>query len=199
MTLEVLRSDNYNSGLDKAAVKEDAVTLTNFQLKSLLDQSNKRYNLKEYFNGNSLKVDKKTDGFGTFDDGLLFKFPLDKYEHLSYYCRTSTPQMDTCNVKLFKRTGDVIKITDKEKIQYEAPIKRNETVLFARLGYHKYFKVNWDVDSMLFLQQEKDKWYKFDYIFSWEDHTVNVFVNHTLLTIQDFHMAVDPFAFGQGK
>ena len=67
------------------------------------------------------------------------------------------------------------------------------------MGYHKYFKVNWDVDSMLFLQQEKDKWYKFDYIFSWEDFTVQVFVNHTLLTIQDFHLALDPFASGQGK
>ena len=114
--LEVLRSDNYDSGLNKAAVKEDAATLTNFQLKSLLDQSNKRYNLKEYFKGNSLNVDKKADSYGTFDDGLLFKFPLDKYEHLSYYCRTSTPQMDTCNVKLFKRTGEAIQITDKEKI-----------------------------------------------------------------------------------
>jgi hypothetical protein len=80
--------------------------------------------------------------------------------------------MDTCNVKLFKRTGDVIKITDKKELEYKPPIVRNETVLFARLGYHKYFKVNWKVDSMLFLQQEKDKWYKFDYIFSWEDFTV---------------------------
>jgi hypothetical protein len=52
---------------------------------------------------------------------------------------------------------------------------------------------------MLFIQQEKDKWYKFDYIFSWEDYTVQVFVNHTLLTIQDFHMAIDPFASGQGQ
>lgn len=26
-----------------------------------------------------------------------------------------------------------------------------------------------------------------------------MFINHTLLTIQDFHMAMDPFASGQGK
>ena len=118
MTLQVLRSDNYDNGLGKANVKEDAATLTNFQLKSLLDQTNKRYNLKTYFKGNSLNVDKKADGNGTFDDGLLFKFPIDKYAHLSYYCRTSTPEMDTCNVKLFKRTGDVIEITDKKKREY---------------------------------------------------------------------------------
>lgn len=91
MTLEILSTDNYANGLDKTVVKEDAVTLNDFQLKSLLDQTNKRYNLKTYFKGNSLQVNKKDDGFGTFDDGLLFKFPLYKYEHLSYYCRTSTP------------------------------------------------------------------------------------------------------------
>ena len=30
VTLEVLRSDNYDNGLGKAGVKEDAVSLTNF-------------------------------------------------------------------------------------------------------------------------------------------------------------------------
>ena len=49
------------------------------------------------------------------------------------------------------------------------------------------------------LQQEKDKWYKFDYLFSWDDFSVQIFINHTLLCIVDFHMGVDPFASGQGK
>ena len=112
-------------------------------------------NLKSYYSGNSLKVDKKEKGFSTFDDGLLFTFPLDKYEHLTYYCRTSTPHMDTCNVKLFKK-GEKNSMTKEhddaqEPIEYMPPLKRKETVLFSRLGYHKYFKVNCEVDSMLLL------------------------------------------------
>lgn len=58
---------------------------------------------------------------------------------------------------------------EKENRTWKPPFSRNETVLFARFGYHRYFKVNFDVDSMLFTRQEKDKWYKFDYQFSWED------------------------------
>lgn len=45
---------------------------------------------------------KPEGAYGTFDDGLLFQFPGEKYEHLTYYCRTSTEDLDTCNVKLFK-------------------------------------------------------------------------------------------------
>ena len=52
--------------------------------------------------GNTLEVDKKDDSYSTFDDGLLFQFPLKKYEHLTYYCRTATENLDTCNVKLFR-------------------------------------------------------------------------------------------------
>lgn len=88
---------------------------------------------------------------------------------MTYYCRTSTPLFDTCNVKLFKM-GEMIEPADeKENRTWKPPFSRNETVLFARFGYHRYFKVNFDVDSMLFTRQEKDKWYKFDYQFSWED------------------------------
>lgn len=72
-------------------------------------------------------------------------------------------------------------------------------MLFARFGYHQYYKVNADVDSMLFLRQKNDIWYKFDYIFSWEDHMISVFINNKLNTTQPFHMGQDPFAMGQGK
>lgn len=71
---------------------------------------------------------------------------------------------------------------------FKPPLSRNETVLFARLGYHRYFKVNSDVDSMLFMRQEKDKWYKFDYIFDWENFMIEVYADDALLTTQPFHM-----------
>lgn len=66
-------------------------------------------------------MNKKKDGFSTFDDGLLFKFPKAKYEHLTYYCRTSTPQMDTCNVKLFKRSNEKVTFKGDEK-EWKPPI-----------------------------------------------------------------------------
>lgn len=62
-------------------------------------------NYRDYYSANTLQVDKKTIGngaYGTYDDGLLFRFPHDKYKHLTYLCRTSTEKLDTCNVKLFK-------------------------------------------------------------------------------------------------
>ena len=31
------------------------------------------------------------------------------------------------------------------------------------------------------MRQEKNKWYKFDYLFSWEDFTTSVFVNDTII------------------
>lgn len=62
--------------------------------------------IQNFSSGNTLKLDKKNDSYSTFDDGLLFRFPADKYQHLTYYCRTSTPNLDTCNVKLFKMEDD---------------------------------------------------------------------------------------------
>ena len=52
---------------------------------------------------------------------------------------------------------------------------------------------------MLIERREKNKWYKFDYLFDWEDHIILVFVNNKLITTQPFHMGQDPFASGQGK
>lgn len=96
--------------------------------------------------------------------------------------------MDTCNVKLFK-VQTFISAEDEEKNkEWQPPLSWNETVLFARLGYHGYFKVNYDVDSMLFLRHKKDVWYKFDYLFNWEDFKVGVFINNKLNTTQPFHM-----------
>ena len=96
--------------------------------------------------------------------------------------------MDTCNVKLFKLGAiNEAEIEEADK-EWMPPLSWNETVLFARLGYHKYFKVNYEVDSMLNLQQKKDVWYKFDYLFNWEDHQVGVFIDNNLNTTQPFHM-----------
>ena len=141
---------------------------------------------------------KKSDSFSTFDDGLLYQFPLGQYEHLTYYCRTSTPTMDTCNVKLFKLQQMMSESDEKKNKQWAPPLSWNETILFARFGYHRYFKVNAEVNSMLFTRQEENQWYKFDYLFSWEDHIVSVFVNGRLNTTQPFYMGQDPFASGQG-
>ena len=80
--------------------------MNSFDLKKLVGSYNKK---NVYSSGNTLKIDKKElkepkfdQSYSTFDDGLLFEFPIEKYEHLTYYCRTSTPLLDTCNVKLFK-------------------------------------------------------------------------------------------------
>ena len=67
-------------------------------------------------------MNKKKDGFSTFDDGLLFQFPLGKYEHLSYYCKTSTPEMDTCNVKLFKFGNRLSKVDEEKNKEWAPPI-----------------------------------------------------------------------------
>ena len=83
--------------------------MSSFKLKNLIftdATKSPQLNLPKYYSPNTLKVDKEKKGWSTFDDGLLFKFHLDKYEHLSYFCRTSTPHMDTCNVKLFKKGPD---------------------------------------------------------------------------------------------
>ena len=85
---------------------------------------------------------------------------------------------------------------EKKNRQWAPPFSWNETILFARFGYHRYFKVNADVNSMLFIRQEKDKWYKFDYLFSWEDNMVSVYVNGKLNTTQPFYIGKEPFAAG---
>ena len=75
---------------------------------------------KKHHSGNTLQLKKKNDSYGTFDDGLLYQFPEGKYEHLSYYCRTSTPNMDTCNVKLFK-IQEMLSVEDEKKTRQWAP------------------------------------------------------------------------------
>ena len=104
--------------------------------------------------------------------------------------------MDTCNVKLFKMKDMISEDDEKKNGKWMPPFSWNETILFARLGYHKYFKVNADVDSMLFLRQEADKWYKFDYLFTWEDNMITIFVNGVFLTTQPMYIGRDPFAAG---
>ena len=163
------------------------------------DSENVADHLFNYSTFNTLPLNKKVDGYHTFDDGLMFQFQLGKYLHLTYFCRSGTPVLDTCNVKLFKMQDMLSEEDEEENRTWKPPFSRNETVLFARLGYHRYFKVNWDVDSMLFTRQEKDRWYKFDYLFSWEDNMVSVFIDGKLNTTQLFHMASDPFAQGQGQ
>ena len=91
---------------------------------------------------------KKNNGPHTFDDGLLINFKLSKPKHLSFYCRTSTPDKDACNLKLFKiNEKSVTRTTDEKK--WKPPISRNETVLFFRMGYFKYVKVNYEINDNL--------------------------------------------------
>ena len=52
---------------------------------------------------------------------------------------------------------------------------------------------------MLDMRQMNNLWYKFDYLFSWEDNVVTVFINDKENTTQPFHMGSDPFASGQGQ
>ena len=75
--------------------------------------------------GNTLEVNKKADSFGTFDDGLLFQFPLKKYKHLTYYCRTATENLDTCNVKLFKLQEFISAADEKKNAEWQPPLTRN--------------------------------------------------------------------------
>lgn len=89
--MKVLRKDNYEDDAGK-------IKIAAFPLENITD-----IGLKNYSSLNTLPVNKKEkDSFSTFDDGLLFSFEIGKYEHLTYYCRTETPNLDTCNVKLFK-------------------------------------------------------------------------------------------------
>lgn len=91
VTMKVLRKDYY---VDNAA----KVKVGGFPLKNVSEESYLNYSSK-----NTLPINKKAaDGYSTFDDGLLFQFPMEKYKHLTYYCKTSTENLDTCNVKLFK-------------------------------------------------------------------------------------------------
>ena len=48
------------------------------------------------------------------------RFPMEKYEHLTYFCRTSTASLDTCNVKLFKMQ-DMLKEEEEKKTRKWAP------------------------------------------------------------------------------
>ena len=84
---------------------------------------------------------------------------------------------------------------EKENRTFKAPIKRNQTVLYSRLGYHRYFKVNSDVDLLLF-RQNASQWYKFDYLLYWDDNTTSVYVDGQLLSTQPFYMGLDPLSFG---
>lgn len=52
---------------------------------------------------------------------------------------------------------------------------------------------------MLFLRQTANEWYKFDYLFGWEDNMIMVFVNGKLITTQPMYMSKDKFAAGQGQ
>lgn len=175
--MKVLRKDYYENDISKIGSKD-------FPLKDIKEST-----VLNYSSSKILPVNKKSENsYGTFDDGLLFQFPQEKYKHLTYWCKTDTDNLDTCNVKLFK-LQDFAKAEDEKKNRkWAPPLTRNETILFARLGYHQYFKVNFDVDSMLYLRQKNGTWYKFDYIFSYEDHMISVFINDKLNTSQPFHM-----------
>ena len=74
------------------------ITENGFDLEKLMQPDT----LKNYSTGHTLKINKEEKSFSTYDDGLLVQFPQSKYEHMTYWCRTSTPNMDTCNVKLFR-------------------------------------------------------------------------------------------------
>ena len=89
--MKILRKDNYVDNVEK-------VSMSGLDVKKIMKNQTKHM----HNSGNTLQIKKKNDSFSTFDDGLLYKFPLGQYEHLTYYCKTSTPTMDTCNVKLFK-------------------------------------------------------------------------------------------------
>ena len=83
-----------------------------------------------------------------FDDGLLIKFELQKPEHLTFYCRTLNKDKDTCNVKLFK-LGSMDKTRTAKEKKWKPPLTRNETVLFFRMGYFNYVKVNYEINDHL--------------------------------------------------
>lgn len=75
VTIEILSPDNYDNGLDSNIVKVKSEPLDSFALKDLVADPA----LKQHYSGNTIQVNKKKDGFSTFDDGLLFKFPIGEY------------------------------------------------------------------------------------------------------------------------
>lgn len=66
---------------------------------------------------------------------------------------------------------------ESEDAGHAPPFVRNETILFARMGYHRYIKVNANLETNLDLRQQGDRWYKFDFLFTWEDYEVTVFID----------------------
>lgn len=106
--MKVLRKDYYYDDASK-------LTVNGFDKKKFSILADDKHH-----SGNTLQLKKKNDSYGTFDDGLLYSIPEKKYEHLSYYCRTSTPNMDTCNVKLFK-VQDVLTEEEEKKSRQWAP------------------------------------------------------------------------------
>lgn len=78
-SLQVLRPDYY----------DDAGAVVNVEALGLSDIYENQKDLFNYNSPNTLHLNKNIDnGHSTYDDGLLFRFPMGKYEHLTYYCRT---------------------------------------------------------------------------------------------------------------
>ena len=67
------------------------------------------------------------------------------------------------------------------------------------MGYFKYIKVNYIIDDFLDLRQVKDRWYKFDFLFDWENFKTDFFVDNTFRWSSPFHHGEDKYAVGQGQ
>ena len=91
--MKLIRPDSY--------VNASVINSNGFNLEDYNNTNKAKYNTS-HISVNSYSLDKHPDSTGTFDDGLVFQFPCKNYTHLTYYCRTSTPDLDTCNVKLFR-------------------------------------------------------------------------------------------------
>ena len=86
----------------------------------------------------------------------------------------------------------------KAELKWKPPLTRNETVLFFRMGYFNYVKVNYEINDHLEVQQVNKKWYKFDFLFDWKLNQTDFFIDGKYEWTTPFHHGKDKYAVGQG-
>ena len=61
---------------------------------------NDNYN---YLQGAVLPLRKRESAKYAFDDGLMHYFPDSQPRHIQFWCKTDSPQAESCNLRLYKK------------------------------------------------------------------------------------------------
>ena len=138
----------------------------------------------------TVSLKKKNEPSATsqyYDDGIMLQFEQQKPEHVSFYCKTDSQDLESCNFRLFRQGNKEAmgnQWNDKRKIN------RAEVAIFFRFGFFRHFKINYQVDYLKY-RQENDKWYKIDFVMDWDQNKTTMFVEGEPQTIANFYQATD--------